>query len=163
MHLKDTLDVVILLLHKMSVNIHPVFLGSSSKKNSKILSHLWKLVFLLIQVSSSFTFFCNQRSCWDEIHQYFKLCYHSLCQLKVFQRKNSSTAQNCKSRAWRISIFSLLNFKMTKKIVLKTKSERYFFQENLKHVLYPVIIAQWLVRRLATGEVLGSNPGKGEN
>ena len=26
-----------------------------------------------------------------------------------------------------------------------------------------VAIAQWLARRLATGEVLGPNPGKGEN
>ena len=25
------------------------------------------------------------------------------------------------------------------------------------------VIAQWLARQLATGEVLGSNPGKGEN
>ena len=28
---------------------------------------------------------------------------------------------------------------------------------------YQVVIAQWLARRLATGEVLGSNPGKSEN
>ena len=28
---------------------------------------------------------------------------------------------------------------------------------------YQVIIAQWLARRLATGEFRGSNPGKGEN
>ena len=26
-----------------------------------------------------------------------------------------------------------------------------------------VVIAQWLARRVATGEVPGSNPGKGEN
>ena len=29
--------------------------------------------------------------------------------------------------------------------------------------LHQVIIAQWLVQRLATGEVPGSNPGKGDN
>ena len=28
---------------------------------------------------------------------------------------------------------------------------------------YQVVIAQWLARRLATEEVPGSNPGKGEN
>ena len=30
-------------------------------------------------------------------------------------------------------------------------------------VINQVVIAQWLARRLAAGEVLGSNPGKGEN
>ena len=36
--------------------------------------------------------------------------------------------------------------------------------ENLKYShIYQVVIAQWLARRLATGEVPGSNPGKGEN
>ena len=28
---------------------------------------------------------------------------------------------------------------------------------------YQVVIAQWLARRLPTGEVPGSNPGKGED
>ena len=28
---------------------------------------------------------------------------------------------------------------------------------------YKVIIAQWIAQRLATGEVPGSNPSKGEN
>ena len=32
-----------------------------------------------------------------------------------------------------------------------------------KSLLYQVVIAQWLARRLETGVVLGSNPGKEDN
>ena len=45
------------------------------------------------------------------------------------------------------------------KILVKTmfqKSETIYFS-------YQVVIVQWLARQLAPGEVLGSNPGKGEN
>ena len=37
------------------------------------------------------------------------------------------------------------------------------FWVNLRVFPHQVIIAQWLAWRLATGEVPGSNPGKGEN
>ena len=30
-------------------------------------------------------------------------------------------------------------------------------------LLHQVVIAQWLARRHATGEIPGSNPGKGDN
>ena len=41
------------------------------------------------------------------------------------------------------------------------RSVKYFDAITLEN--YQVVIAQWLARRLATGEVPGSNPGKGEN
>ena len=37
------------------------------------------------------------------------------------------------------------------------------FPQNLQTRRHQVVIAQWLARQLATGEVLGSNPGKGDN
>ena len=51
----------------------------------------------------------------------------------------------------------------------KIKRERKRERKELKKIVllsiqdYQVVIAQWLARCLATGEVQGSNPGKGVN
>ena len=42
-------------------------------------------------------------------------------------------------------------------------SNVYFVLNKTGLLLHQVIIAQWLVQRLATGEVPGSNPTKGDN
>ena len=44
-------------------------------------------------------------------------------------------------------------------------SMKFFLYTNIVDFLwnYQVVVAQWLARRLATGEVPGSNPGKGKN
>ena len=50
--------------------------------------------------------------------------------------------------------------------LLKTSSIVVFsnlFRTKIFFLRYQVVIAQWLARRLATGEVLGSNPGKSVN
>ena len=43
------------------------------------------------------------------------------------------------------------------------KTQALIFHSNTVAKIDQVVIAQWLARRLATGEVPGSNPGKGDN
>ena len=67
-----------------------------------------------------------------------------------------------------ISVFLLVRFQIP-----TVMSDFFFFmnlflgfipgQNNKQMFVSQVIIGQWLARRLATGEVLGSNSGKGEN
>ena len=66
-----------------------------------------------------------------------------------------------------ISVFLLVRFQIP-----TVMSDFFFFMnlflgftpgQNNKQMFVSKVIGQWLARRLATGEVLGSNSGKGEN